>query len=484
MNRREFLRDICAAAAVAGAPARIWGAAAKAGTPDLRIGVLSDIHLSYDGKGFFTKPTSWTQANFIKALEYFRERHVDAVLVSGDLANSGLLPELELVANAWKRVFPDNRLPDGSPVVNLMHYGDHDVEKRFYSEKRFAGTYVKRDGKLPPSLAFDGNNKKFWEELFGEEWSQVMVKDVKGYKFILANFDQAHPGTTVGLDKHISKYGADPSKPVFYSQHRWMKGTYCSDDGMWGNDSGRQKPILDNYPNCVAFTGHTHYMITDDRTVWQGTFTCINSGALLNQAGGRRRENGTLLSWIAADTKTEMQMRGIDGGQCHAGMVFNLYGTDVVLERRDIVRGEALGADLCFSIAAADVKKGGFSDAARRAKGVAPEFDAEAKVSVAERRGKTRKGRECDQFVVSFPTVKSKAGRPRAYEYRVCAIAADGTKLAETKVHSPFVNCAETHEPATSYCVFEKTAALAVEGLRFMVEPLDCWGNAGRGIRS
>ena len=263
-----------------------------------------------------------------------------------------------------------------------------------------------------------------------------------------------------------------------------MKGTYCSDDGMWGNDSGRQKPILDNYPNCVAFTGHTHYMITDDRTVWQGTFTCINSGALLNQAGGRRRENGTLLSWIAADTKTEMQMRGIDGGQCHAGMVFNLYGTDVVLERRDIVRGEALGADLCFSIAAAAVKKGGFSDAARRAKGIAPEFDAEAKVSVAERRGKTRKGRECDQFVVSFPTVKSKAGRPRAYEYRVCAIAADGTKLAETKVHSPFVNCAESHEPATSYCVFEKTAALAVEGLRFMVKPLDCWGNAGRGIRS
>ena len=61
-------------------------------------------------------------------------------------------------------------------------------------------------GKLPPSLAFDGNDKKYWEELFGEEWSQVMVREVKGYKFILANFDQANPDATVGLDGYMAKY--------------------------------------------------------------------------------------------------------------------------------------------------------------------------------------------------------------------------------------------------------------------------------------
>ena len=94
-----------------GAPARIWGAAAKAGTPDLRIGVLSDIHLHHDAKGFLANPTSWTQANFIKALEYFRDRRVDAVLVCGDLANSGLLPELKLVVDAWNKVFPGTGCP-------------------------------------------------------------------------------------------------------------------------------------------------------------------------------------------------------------------------------------------------------------------------------------------------------------------------------------------------------------------------------------
>ena len=363
-----------------------------------------------------------------------------------------------------------------------MHYGDHDVEKRFHDEKRFVHTYMKRDGKLPPSLAFDGNDKKYWEELFGEEWSQVMVREVKGYKFILANFDQANRGTTVGLDKFMAEYGSDLSKPVFYSQHRWMNGTYCTDDGMWGNDSRRQKPILDKYPSCVAFTAHTHYMLTDDRTVWQGGFTCINTGALFNQAPGRGRENGELFSWISDDKDVDRQMKCVDAGQCHAGMVFNLYGTNVVLERRDMVRGEPLGPDLCFSIAAADVKKGGFSDAARRAKGVAPQFAPGTKASVEKRCGKTRNGRECDQFVITFPTVKATGRRPRAYEYRVSAIAADKTKLDETKVYSPAINCPESQEPPVSVCVMEKTETLAARAVRFTVEPLDCWGNAGRAI--
>ena len=115
LSRRGFLKGICAASVAAGVPARMWGAGAGAGAPDLRIGVLSDIHLSYDKNGFLDSPQSELQGVFIKALEYFRDRHVDGVLVCGDLANSGLLPELELVANAWKQVFPGDRLPDGSP---------------------------------------------------------------------------------------------------------------------------------------------------------------------------------------------------------------------------------------------------------------------------------------------------------------------------------------------------------------------------------
>ena len=74
-------------------------------------------------------------------------------------------------------------------------------------------------------------------------------------------------------------------------------------------------------------------------------------------------------------------------------------------------------------------------------------------VSVKKRRGKTRNGRECDQIAIIFPTVKAKGNRPRAYEYRVRAFDAGGTKLAEAKVYSPFINCPESQEPAESVCV-------------------------------
>ena len=103
-------------------------------------------------------------------------------------------------------------------------------------------------------------------------------------------------------------------------------------------------------------------------------------------------------------------------------------------------------------------------------------------VSGKKRRGKTRNGRECDQIAVLFPTVKAKGNRPRAYEYRVRALDADGTKFAEAKVYSPFINCPESQEPAKSVCVCEETEALAATDIRFTVEPLDCWGNAGRAI--
>ena len=152
---------------------------------------------------------------------------------------------------------------------------------------------------------------------------------------------------------------------------------------------------------------------------------------------------------------------------------------DAVLVAGDLTNSGLLPE---LELAAEDVKKGVFSDAARRAKAAPPEFDADAKVVVEERRGTTRNGRECDQLVVTFPTVTSKDGRPRAYEYRVRALAADGMTLAETKVYSPFIHCAESHEPATSICVFEKTPALAGKCARFTVEPLDCWGNAGRAV--
>ena len=60
------------------------------GTPSLKVGILSDIHMNYqrlDEEGELLRRT----------LTYFSERGVDAVLMAGDLSDSGYVDELEKI---------------------------------------------------------------------------------------------------------------------------------------------------------------------------------------------------------------------------------------------------------------------------------------------------------------------------------------------------------------------------------------------------
>ena len=36
--------------------------------------------------------------------------------------------------------------------------------------------------------------------------------------------------------------------------------------------------ILKEYPQVIHFTGHTHYTIEDERSIWQNEYTWINVG--------------------------------------------------------------------------------------------------------------------------------------------------------------------------------------------------------------
>ena len=90
----------------------------KRDSPNLRLGVLSDIHI-YDEKQV---PV------FERALAFFRDRKADGVIIAGDMADRGLVDQLELVAKVWFKVFPENRRPDGQPIEKLFVYGNHDVQ--------------------------------------------------------------------------------------------------------------------------------------------------------------------------------------------------------------------------------------------------------------------------------------------------------------------------------------------------------------------
>ena len=456
-------------------PARVWGASSMLGKPDLVIGLLSDIHIQLPP----TVERAGASERFRHALEYFRDRHVDGVLVSGDLTNFGLENELKEVAEIWFSVFPGGCLPDGSPVANLMHYGDHDAEARFYSD-RLKARFVKAGLPVPRSLSEGENRRTIWEALFHEPWSPVRHVKVKGYDFVLSNFmRECGASAPKDLGERLMAMHLDPVRPFFYSQHRWIRGTYLADEEMWGEDNNVTGKVLGKFANAIAFQGHTHYMLTDDRNLWIGDFISINNGSLLNQAPARMRENGTAISWYRNDYMLDKQMKCIDSERGHAGMVMSVKGDLVTLERRDFGCDRSLGPDLVFST---DLKlRSQYRDDARKASSVAPQFAAGAKATVSAGIGKDRQGRATNQVTVAFPTVRSSAGRPRAYEYVVRAERPDGALVMEKRVYSPGVNLPEALDSDQTVCVFAKTE-LDGGAVRFSIRPANCWGVVGNPI--
>jgi hypothetical protein len=55
----------------------------------------------------------------------------------------------------------------------------------------------------------------------------------------------------------------------------WHTGTLA--DGGWATDVF--KSTLDQYPQAVVFSGHTHYPIGDPRSIYQDKFTAVNTAS-------------------------------------------------------------------------------------------------------------------------------------------------------------------------------------------------------------
>ena len=135
---------------------------------NLLFGVLSDLHLTDPALG----PCRQSEL-FRAALERFRDRGVDAVLVCGDLTDIGFTTELKEVARVWFEVFPGGRLPDGRRVAKLMFYGDHDMQGRIRKLPHVLRRYEECGLPLPQGLDEGDNRHTLWERLFGEKWEPL-----------------------------------------------------------------------------------------------------------------------------------------------------------------------------------------------------------------------------------------------------------------------------------------------------------------------
>ena len=294
--------------------------------PLLRFGVVSDLHI-----------TDWASTEtFRRALRWFRDQDVDAVMVPGDLTDHGLLPQLENVARSWREVFPDNRAPDGRHVEKLFIYGNHDYDGICYRDKWMDATFdihgITREKAETLRLTTIGLARS-WERCFGEPYAPIWRKRVKGFDFIGGHSAwQAPAGLADWFERNAGVL--DPDKPFFYFQHPHPKGTVYGPKTP-GCDDGTSTRILSAFPNAVAFSGHSHIPLDDEHALWRGAFVSVPTASM------------SYGFWPGIPENTERSRAavvGFAGGVPFAqGLLVDVFGDRIDIRRRDFVSDADVG---------------------------------------------------------------------------------------------------------------------------------------------
>ena len=496
VSRRWFIGGLASWGAFGGS--RVFGALPgtfSGGTPKLKFGVISDVHIRVNPKGpGFT--AGYDTATLEHTLAWYRDQGVDAVAVVGDIADRGIVEEMEAFAATWFKVFPNDRAPDGRRVERIVVYGNHDWGGTHY--KPFVLDKYKDESTLADHILI-AKPKEHWERIFHEPWEHVYRKDVKGYTFIGAQWSNGwcrgkNEVGIQGLDGFFAtqKGKIDPSLPFFYFQHPHPKNT-CYGSWAWGHDNGSATKNLSAYSNAVAFSGHSHYSLTDERSIWQGAFTSLGTSSLrytgfTAQSMPQGFENASSGQREKYDPYKVMKKFSTSDGR--QGMLVSVYDDRIVFARREFVYDTSLGEDWVLPLPAADSKPFAFVEHAKKI-GV-PEFESGAKLSVKKTRGKNRgynRGKtnipsvEKDVYEITFPAAKAVASA-RVMDYEVSAVPKAGGDKAVRYVVPEGFNMAVS-DKRVKKAVKCRIAAdqLPPEGtFRFEVRPRNSFGKTGTAI--
>ena len=471
LSRRDFAKKSVAYAAV-GANAAF---AQSREIPVLRIGILSDLHYrTFDnGKGL------QNCLGIESTLRYLDRRKVDGVVACGDITDFGTAEALRQLGKLWFKVFPDNRRSDGEKIKPLFLMGDHDMGGYMHTEHRKWVLPACPDPKELEEIIPEMDVAKLWKECFREDWSPLEVKTLKGVQFVMAH----HPlhtkasdnGNSIpGLAEFMARQNFDPSKPFFYVQHRVLRNT-LGFDSQRGWESGKATKVLEKYPNAIALCGHAHRNVTDEYSLWQGAFTAIQVPSANYCTTRYDHENGY-------QRKGKVDIVSPPGNirRSWQGLVGTLYSDRFVVERIDLLNEEKLAPDWAIPLPSPD---GSQAVAVRAKKAAAPQFASDAKVSVNAQKMRTNAKKVEEVAMVSFPVAHATERAPRAFDYRVDAVAG-GKTIASKLVFSKGQFWIDEKDTLPVECPFRISDLPAdwKTSVKFVVTPRDSFGNEGRSI--
>lgn len=223
-------------------------------TPVTRFIVTSDTHITTIGDFQSTRLEKMIKLGYEIAEKDEEYQKLDAVLVAGDITDVGSKIAFGSIKAATKPVLKGDT--QFLATVSTSH-DDRSLGKESLS---------------------------LYEEIMGQETDCHRV--INGFHFIGVSASK-NEGEHYGeyqkqwLKKQLDEAVADdPSKPIFVIQHEHISNTVygSSDFEGWGMPYFAE--ILEEYPQVIDFSGHSHYPINDARSIWQGEYTALGAGGL------------------------------------------------------------------------------------------------------------------------------------------------------------------------------------------------------------
>lgn len=228
------------------------GNGAGAGGRPLKIGVVSDSQ----GYGY---REDWGFYNLERAFEVLADKGVDVLLNAGDVADYGD----DAGAIAYYRRLFDEKFAARRPV-HVACLGNHD--------------YWHHGG----GRTFGDCLRDFFTAL-GDPVSPLQHKVVGGIDFIALSSDNDHAydaSDCACLRLEIERAAArDPSSPIFVVTH-YHPANSVGASYVPGCGKPALEAIFRDFPQVVSLSGHTHTPLEDERCIWQGRYTALNTSGL------------------------------------------------------------------------------------------------------------------------------------------------------------------------------------------------------------
>ena len=374
-------------------------------TPVLRFVLASDTHIRENEVSNVERIRKMMALAYDLADSDPTYKTVDALLLAGDLTDDGTKPEFDLFGETVR-----GALRDGTRFLGVVAK-NHDGYEMPRAEMR--GYYAD----------VSGNDADFHVVIGGAHFIGVSASPKKSARYDAAQLKWLK----AQLDAAVAE---DPQKPVFVMHHEPVRGTVYGSSFYDGWGITNFTSLFKNYPQIVDFAGHSHYPLNDPRSIWQGAFTAVGTGAIyyseFTVAGLRAyhpADSGNTASCWIVEMNKEYDLR--------------LRGFDVNAQKQ-----------LCEAVLKnpADPENRDYTPEKRKASASAPVFGADAALKVTP---------EFGGCTVIAPQAASADGQPVTL-YRARALKANGRTAAKTWTLPPYYRDVDGEEIALSFAGLAK----------------------------